>query len=171
MFANWNTPFWTPEMANLSCQCKKIKIRSWSFYRFYVVMEEKEEENNGGDIEELNSWMPLLQFVCWPEYYFEEIYIYYSTCCYESKCRLCASHLNLRMSSEKIFAKFAKYQKPSLPENIRQLHFVYHFFSSDLSFYRNYFHLFQQLFSFAIEGAVPKRNPQQYSIISIHQLL
>ena len=35
-------------------------------------MEEKEEENNGGDIEELNSWMPLLQFVCWPEYYFEE---------------------------------------------------------------------------------------------------
>ena len=115
--------------------------------------------------------MPLLQFVCWPEYYFEEIYIYYSTFCYESKCRLCASHLNLRMSSEKIFAKFAKYQKPSLPENIRQLYFVYHFFSSDLSFYRNYFHLFQQLFSFAIEGAVPKRNPQQYSIISIHQLL
>ena len=171
MFANWNTPFWTPEMANLSCQCKKIKIRSWSFYWFYVVMEEKEEENNGGDIEELNSWMPLLQFVCWLEYYFEEIYIYYSTFCYESKCRLCASHLNLRMSSEKIFAKFAKYQKPSLPENIRQLYFVYHFFSSDLSFYRNYFHLFQQLFSFAIEGAVSKRNPQQYSIICIHQLL
>ena len=103
--------------------------------------------------------------------YLISIYIYYSTCCHESKCRLCASHLNLRMSSEKIFAKFAKYQKPSLPENIRQLYFVYHFFSSDLSFYRNYFHLFQQLFSFAIEGAVPKRNPQQYSIISIHQLL
>ena len=102
---------------------------------------------------------------------FWRIYICYSTCCYESKCRLCASHLNLRMSSEKIFAKFAKYQKPSLPENIRQLYFVYHFFSSDLSFYRNYFHLFQQLFSFAIEGAVSKRNPQQYSIICIHQLL
>ena len=66
---------------------------------------------------------------------------------------------------------FAKCKKPSLPENIRQHYFVYHFFSSDLSFYRNYFHLFQQLFSFAIEGAVPKRNPQQYSIISNHQLL
>ena len=55
MFASWNTPFWTPEMANLSCQCKKIKIRSWSFFRFYVVMEEKEEENNG---EILKNWTP-----------------------------------------------------------------------------------------------------------------
>ena len=113
MFANWNTPFWTPEMANLSCQCKKIQITSWSFYRFYVVMEEKEEEeNNGGDIEELNSWMPLLQFVCWPEYYFEGIYIFYSTCCYESKCRLCASHLSLRMSQTKYLQNLQNTKSP-----------------------------------------------------------